>query len=532
MKLKTQLYGGFGAVIIVLLVLAAIVFFELRGLSKDMSSLSDAISKEGNVSKIKEDVARINVEMQEIIVASNADSIKKHIDKITEYRDLINKDIEILDKELFLPESKAVLKKIDDARRSFIVFRDDFFKLALSADSIANIELGIVNKAKKMDEMREKKIFENYYNSCNELLSIQSKRLEHDFKAAKEATDQLRLLAMIIIFVVIIISTLIAYFLSSDILKKLGADPSELHEVARHVRSLDLTIAKADAQNAQGIYGVFLELSRQLSDIIYKINNSSGKIADNARTLNLSSTHLKQAASDAQNKSEQIKESANTAAESVTSVAAAMEQMVATITEISRNTINAKEAANIANQEALSANDVISSLSLSADKVGNITKLIGDIASQTNLLALNATIESARAGEAGKGFAVVANEVKELAKQTANAVSDIESIVKAIQDQTKSTQSAVNQIVESVEKVTDLTNNIASAVEEQSATATEISQRIQIADSQVQNTTNFISSIASAAYQTNTSSESVKTASDELNSEAEILSKEMLKFKL
>jgi len=532
MKLKTQLYGGFGIIIFFLLMLAAIVFFEVRALSKDMSDLSDAIAKQDKVSYIKENVAKINAEMQKIIVASNADSIKKHIDKIAEYRDLIKKDTEILDKNLFLPESKVALKKIDDARRNFIDFREEFYKLALSADSIANIELGIVNKAKKMDEMREKKIFENYYNSCNDLLNIQAKRLEHDFKKAKEDSGHLSLVVMIVILGLVIVSVLIAFFLSRDILKKLGADPSELEVIAQKVSDFDLTVAKNRDETAVGVYAVFLKLSNQLAVMMEKINSSARTIENNGLSLQASASQLKSAASDAENKSSEIRISGNTAAESVSSVAAAMEQMVATITEISRNTANAKEAANKANNEAMSANDVILNLSQSADKVGNITKLIGDIASQTNLLALNATIESARAGEAGKGFAVVANEVKELAKQTAQAVGDIESIVHAIQDQTQSTQLAVTHIVSAVENVTDLTNNIASAVEEQSVTATEISQRIQQADMQVQNTTNAIGVVAAASSQTNQSADSVQTAATELKRQSEILVGEVSKFRL
>ncbi|KAF0118728.1 MAG: methyl-accepting chemotaxis protein [Rhodospirillaceae bacterium] len=65
--------------------------------------------------------------------------------------------------------------------------------------------------------------------------------------------------------------------------------------------------------------------------------------------------------------------------------------------------------------QAQHTNEIVQGLANAANKIGEVVKLINDIASQTNLLALNATIEAARAGDAGKGFAVVANEVKSLA---------------------------------------------------------------------------------------------------------------------
>ncbi|MCK5519740.1 MAG: bacteriohemerythrin, partial [Candidatus Marinimicrobia bacterium] len=90
-------------------------------------------------------------------------------------------------------------------------------------------------------------------------------------------------------------------------------------------------------------------------------------------------------------------------------------------------------------------------------------------------------IEAARAGEAGKGFAVVANEVKELAKQTNDASTDITSRIEAIQNSTESTIEEIGKISEVISEVDEIVNTIATAVEEQNVTAQNISSNINSA---------------------------------------------------
>ncbi|MEN0064111.1 MAG: methyl-accepting chemotaxis protein [Myxococcota bacterium] len=160
----------------------------------------------------------------------------------------------------------------------------------------------------------------------------------------------------------------------------------------------------------------------------------------------------------------------------VRSVAENAGQMTATVKEIARN---ATEAARIAGEgvEAASQTEAtVAQLGESSEEIGNVIKVITSIAQQTNLLALNATIEAARAGESGKGFAVVANEVKELAKQTANATEDIGRRVVAIQEDTHRAVDAIERIDQLIRRISEYQTTIASAVEEQAITIDAIAK--------------------------------------------------------
>lgn len=170
---------------------------------------------------------------------------------------------------------------------------------------------------------------------------------------------------------------------------------------------------------------------------------------------------------------------AQSATEEASAVAAATEELSASIQEISNQAERANACVMTATDTAAKTDSDVSSLVEAANKIGAVVELIRDIAEQTNLLALNATIEAARAGEAGKGFAVVASEVKLLANQTAQATQEIAGQIGDIQGSTQNAVEAIRAIAGSIEEISTVTSSIATAVSEQQTATVEIAQSIQ-----------------------------------------------------
>ncbi len=226
-------------------------------------------------------------------------------------------------------------------------------------------------------------------------------------------------------------------------------------------------------------------------------------------------------------------------------VAAATEEMTATISEIAQNTETASGITGNAVEQAKNASKRMNELSNAAMEIGKVTGVITDISEQTNLLALNATIEAARAGEAGKGFAVVAGEIKDLAKQTADATSKIKKEIENVQATISATIGEIKQISDVNNNVNDIVSSIATAVDEQSVTTKEVSENIAQASQGFtnvnenvmqsatvsQNVTQDISGIKQSTGEISNSTSQVNLSAQNLSQLANQLSENVKKFK-
>ena len=214
------------------------------------------------------------------------------------------------------------------------------------------------------------------------------------------------------------------------------------------------------------------------------------------------------------------------AAANVGAVAASAEELSASVAEIGRRVAESAEIAGQAVREAQATDRSVTGLADAAGRIGEVVRLIGDIAGRTNLLALNATIEAARAGEAGKGFAVVASEVKTLATQTARATQEIGSQIAAMQGATGQAVEALRSIAGTIQRMDAIAAWIAGAVGEQGAATAEIARAVQQVAAGTAEVTGGVTHLAVAVRRTGADAGAVLGAADALAGEAGRLSTE------
>jgi len=246
------------------------------------------------------------------------------------------------------------------------------------------------------------------------------------------------------------------------------------------------------------------------------IGGNAAALSTAASKLSKTSSDMSQSAGRSAERAQSAAAGAEEVSANVATVAASVEEMSATAKEIASQSGEASHVAREGVTVAREVGNAVMKLGVGSTQIGEIVHTIGSIAEQTNLLALNATIEAARAGDAGRGFAVVANEVKELARQSATAATDISQRVAAIQADIQAAVSGVTRLSEIVARIDQTQQSIAAAIEEQTATTAEVGRNVAEASTGNKEVAAGVAEVAAVAKQTTAGASEVRQAADEL----------------
>jgi methyl-accepting chemotaxis protein len=302
-----------------------------------------------------------------------------------------------------------------------------------------------------------------------------------------------------------------------------GVFKENAQAVRRLEREQAAKAAAAEAEKREAMHRMADAFEASVGGVVENVAAAAVEMETSARALNgIAERTTGQAVA--------VRGATEEAAANVQTVATASEELAATVSEIARQVSASNDIARRAVEQAEDTNGRVQGLNSAAQEIGEVVRLINDIAARTNLLALNATIEAARAGDAGKGFAVVASEVKALAAQTAKATEEIGAKVQEMQAATQASVTAIHAIGQTIGEMNQIASGIASAVDQQGAATREIARSVQSVAAGTQEVVGNIAGVNAAADETGAAAGQMLGAAGGLSREADQLKREVTGF--
>jgi methyl-accepting chemotaxis protein len=491
-----------------------------------------------NVERVDGLIYAVVMESRGIYMSSDVETAKEFAAGLNRFNDQIGRVVEEWQKSI-LPEDAEVFAAFSARVKKFQEFRRELVRRGTEISPEAGREWG--------DNDANRTVRTALNNDLEALGKLYAKRSRHIYAQIESAiwTTALAmtvlgaLALMLAFFGALIIHRLIAkplaavtrvteavaggntvqavpYRQRNDEVGALARSISVFQDAMQRNIELNGTIASDAEAKARTQQWISLEIDKFGTEIEASLSEL-GQLFD--RML-AASALLTEVADVASAKTVSATKASNEASGNVAEIASAAEELAHAVAEIESQVAQSSTITKQAVSEAGKGNDSVEELNESQRRIGDVIKLITDIAGQTNLLALNATIEAARAGEAGRGFAVVANEVKALSSQTAKATGDIGAQIAAMQSATLRSIHAIDSIERTIREIGEISGAISSAVTEQGAAIQEIARNAEIAARRTDETAAEVSTVGEATENTRHSAKSVKALADDLAASA------------
>jgi methyl-accepting chemotaxis protein len=547
LSLATKLYSVFALFALLTAAITVLSDYNTRRNAELMDAIETASRAALNVERVNSLVYAIVMESRGVYMSTEAAVVKKYGDGLLKFNEQILGVVKNWESIVQADDSEqfSVFKKRIE---QFVDFRKELVRRGVEIDAAAGREWGDndANRAVR--------------SALNKDLEALSKVYAERRKTIVRQGDVNRTMSLVLTglgglaLVVVVIGVLI---ISRSVARPLAVITATIKRVAEGAENVEVPHTdRADEIGALArairIFQGAMDGNRSLNSQVLQdsrareqraehieasveafraaIGSVLRAVTDNASAMRDTAQSITKVASDASARAVAASGATEQASSNVNAVAGAAEELSASVEEIGRQVRQSSSMVEQAGLRTEKSITEIESLAAATQRIDGVLTLIQAIAEQTNLLALNATIEAARAGDAGRGFAVVAHEVKALAEQTAKATSEIGQNVGMIQTSTRNAVDAVREIGNAVHDINEVTSNIAGAVGQQDAATREISENAQRAAQGNETLVSNIDSLSDAISETNKSAASVLSASSELTSTAETLSREVDKF--
>jgi methyl-accepting chemotaxis protein len=489
MGIGQRLAVGFGVVIALLIMLAALSYLRIGGLNQEVTSMvKERYPKTVVANGIKADVNEVTRSMLNVLIMSDPGQIKLEVANMQKKSASATAALDELNSSTTDPRGQEILKAIAAIRARFIPGQAAF--------------IALINEDKKEDAM-VKFMFSmrpqqaKYFEQLDRFTRYQNDIMVEAGEAAAAVSKRTQVLILVLAVGASLISVAVAFFSTRSITGPLG----EAVGIARRVADGDLTsvIEVGSSDETGQMMQALKHMNNSLTSIVAEvragtesISVASGEIASG--NLDLSTRTEQQAASLGQ-------------------TSGSMRELTGTVQQNADNARQANQLAAQASEVALRGGSVVShvidtmgSITASSKKIVDIIGVIDGIAFQTNILALNAAVEAARAGEQGRGFAVVAAEVRNLAQRSAAAAREIKTLIGDSVDKVREGSTLVEQagvtmqeVVASVRRVTDIMGEITSASQEQSIGIANVNHTLLEMDETTQQNAALVGEAAAAA---------------------------------
>ncbi|MFM0196706.1 methyl-accepting chemotaxis protein [Paraburkholderia strydomiana] len=508
-KVSTRLQAGFGLLTAFMLVLAAIAFYGLSELDASLDGIARVNNEETRLAnELRSSIQDRAIALRNLALISDPRDVAQEAERMKKqdqlYADAFQQLSRMFAEPGTAPKERSLLDQIKQDEAAAMAPQRKAMDLALAHDTAGAMQ-ELLQNARPPQRV--------WLARAVELAALEDQQNKEARENAVATYAKVRTMVAVIAAIAVLLGIVTAALISRSILRQLGGEPSAAQEMAAQIAEGNLTVSVQVAPGDRTSLMASLEAMRE------KLTSIVSGIKTSAESISVAAGEIAQGNQDLSQRTEEQ-------AASLQQTAASMEELTSTVRNNTDNARQGSTLASAASATAASGGEVVQQvvatmqdISSSSTKVTEIISVIEGIAFQTNILALNAAVEAARAGEDGRGFAVVAGEVRTLAQRSATAAKEIKDLIEAsVSHVTNGSQLVENagqtmgEVVRSVKQVTDIMGEIASASSEQTKGIEQVNVAVTQMDEVTQQNAALVEQATAAAQAMSDQAESLRAA--------------------